>query len=77
MKTLAFFYGDNCSNCEALKPQIKELSKTHKIFQYYLSDSPDAFSKYRVRWIPTVFEIQNGEEVEKTRQVWNIDLTKY
>lgn len=76
MKKIKVFTWENCVNCEALKPQLKE-RKDLDITYYSLEEDGRAFRDHWVKGIPVVFETYKNKEVEGTRQVGVIDITKY
>ena len=82
MKKVMLFTWDNCTSCAKVKQEIQnnpDIKKRLDIMYYNHDDdkSASAFSKYRIMSIPTMFEIKDWKEVEWTKQVWIIDLTKY
>ena len=78
MKKLYIFTWPNCTNCAALKPKLKKLYKSKYELHYFdMDDNMRPFRDWGVQGIPTVLEVFNGKEVEGTRQVWVIDLSKY
>ena len=82
MKKVMLFTWDNCTSCAKVKQEIQNnptIKQRLDILYYNFDDENTAsiFSEYRVRSIPTMFELKDWKEVEWTRQNWNIDLNKY
>lgn len=77
-KKIYVFTGSNCVNCDALKVSLKSRKDLDiSYFDFDRDKDTHFFSSFRVRGIPTVFQFYDWEEVEKTRQIGVIDLSKY
>ncbi|AEF96240.1 thioredoxin family protein [Methanotorris igneus] len=61
------FYADWCIYCKKLEPVLDELEKEGiKVVRINVDENKELASKYGVRYLPTVFYVEDGKIVDKT-----------
>lgn len=67
--TLVDFWAEWCGPCKALGPTIDGLADDYagrvKIYKLNVDENPDAAQKFKIRGIPTVLLMKNGEIVDQ------------
>lgn len=67
MKKILFFSAPWCGSCKILKPRINSLESGGLIEVEHLNsdNNPDLAIEYKIKNIPTVILLENGEEVDR------------
>ena len=66
MRVIKYFYSENCSFCETMKPRIDSLRKNgYDIDVIDVDDDDHTAEEYNIERMPTfIFEV-DGEEIER------------
>ena len=66
MRVIKYFYSENCSFCETMKPRIDSLRKNgYDIDVFDVDDDDHTAEEYNIERMPTfIFEV-DGEEIER------------
>ncbi len=67
--TLVDFWAEWCGPCRALGPTIDTLADQYagkvKVYKLNVDENPDSAQKFKVRGIPTVMLVKNGQVVDQ------------
>jgi len=65
------FTADWCQACQRDKPKLADLRRQGvKVIEIDYDARPDLVRKYRVRRLPTYIVLKDGEEVERTEDIF-------
>jgi thioredoxin 1 len=67
--TLVDFWAEWCGPCRALAPTLDALADEYqgkvKVYKLNVDENPDSAQKFKVRGIPTVMLVKNGQVVDQ------------
>jgi len=67
--TLVDFWAEWCGPCRALGPTIDTLADQYagkvKVYKLNVDENPESAQKFKVRGIPTVMLVKNGQVVDQ------------
>ena len=67
--TLVDFWAEWCGPCKALAPTLESIADQYvgkvKVYKLNVDENPDSAQKYRIRGIPTVLVLKNGQIVDQ------------
>ena len=67
--TLIDFWAEWCGPCKALGPTIDSLADQYagrvKVYKLNVDENPDAALRFKIRGIPTVIMLKNGQVIDQ------------